>query len=141
MKYRFLSYVVLPVGLTCKTLFPQESQFLQGLFARLRMLHPECYFCYFDSVRFLVIFVQYNLHPLIFLSFAKLSVCNVASKREQTKACFQYVEREQFRHRLNLCLRDLKMKIVFSFLRKNFSIPRAKVIKIFQTPKEMGRIF
>ena len=33
------------------------------------------------------------------------------------------------------------MKIVFSFLRKNFSIPRAKVIKIFQTPKKMGRFF
>ena len=50
-------------------------------------------------------------------------------------------EREQFRHRLNLCLRDLKMKIVFSFLRKNFSIPRAKVIKKILTTKRNGKNF
>jgi len=43
------------------------------------------------------------------------SRCNVAIKREQTKACFQYVEREQHRRWLNLFRRFENGKLVFQF--------------------------
>ena len=44
------------------------------------------------------------------------------------KACFLIAERKQLRHRLNLCLGDLKMEnSFFSFLRTCFSIPMAKI--------------
>ena len=44
------------------------------------------------------------------------------------KTCFLIAERKQLRHRLNLCLGDLKMEnSFFSFLRTCFSIPMAKI--------------
>ena len=57
-------YGALPVGLTCKPLFPQEPQSLQGLFARLRMLHPICNTLPHFGIHLLVIIVQNYFHSL-----------------------------------------------------------------------------
>ncbi|MBQ9651236.1 MAG: hypothetical protein IJV13_03355 [Prevotella sp.] len=56
-------YEVLPIGQICKTLFPQELQSPQGLFARPRMQLPIGNTRLLFGIHLLVVLVQYYLHP------------------------------------------------------------------------------
>ena len=56
--------------LTSKPLFPQESQSLQGLVARKRMLFPVFHTLPHFGIHLLVVIVQNYLHSLQYLCFA-----------------------------------------------------------------------
>ena len=72
---------VLPVGQTCKPLFPQELQSPQGLFARPRMLHPICHTLPHFGIYLLVVFGQNYFHSLsVFIAAANLEIIFVTTK-------------------------------------------------------------
>ena len=57
-------YGALPVGLTCKPLFPQEFQSPQSFLTRKWMFLPISYHCLLLGIHLLVIIVQNYFHSL-----------------------------------------------------------------------------